>query len=43
MQHHNQTIADLERMQDPSVLELSVYLVLMLAAIACVILFLFSF
>ncbi len=43
MHQHNQTIADLERMQDPSGLEISLYLAIMLAGVACVILFLFSF
>jgi len=43
MHQHQQTLADIERMDDPSALEISVYLAIMLAGLACVILFLFSF
>jgi hypothetical protein len=43
MHHHNQTIADLERMEEPSALEVSVYLIALVASLAAIILFLFSF
>lgn len=42
MHHHNQTVADLERMQEPSALEIAAYAAVFMAAIACVLLTVFS-
>jgi hypothetical protein len=42
MHQHNQTIADLERMQEPSALEIAAYAVALVAGTACVLLFAFT-
>lgn len=42
MHHHQQTLRDLETIQDPSPLEIVAYFVLFVAAIACALLFAFS-
>ena len=43
MNHHQQTLRDLENMSEPSAAEVSLYLAVMLAAVACVLLFAFTF
>lgn len=42
MHHHQQTLRDLEAMQEPTALEIAAYFVLFAAAIACALLFAFS-
>lgn len=42
MHQHQQTIADLERMNNPSALEIAAYAAVTVAAIACALLFAFS-
>lgn len=43
MHQHQQTIADLERLEDPSTLEISVYFVALILGLAAFFLFFFSF
>jgi hypothetical protein len=43
MHHHNQTIADLEKLNNPSTLEIVVCFVLFVASIGVISVFLFSF
>lgn len=43
MHHHNQTIADLERLEEPSTLEVSVYFVALILGLAAFFLFFLSF
>ncbi len=43
MHQHPQTLADLERLSEPSAAEVAVYVALTLAAVACVLLFAFTF
>lgn len=42
MHHHQQTIADLERMEAPSALEIAAYAVALVAGTACALLFAFT-
>ena len=43
MHQHQQTLRDLEAMNEPSAAEIAVYLAVTLAAVACVLLFAFTF
>lgn len=43
MHHHQQTIADLERLEEPSTLEVSVYFVALTLGLAAFFLFFLSF
>lgn len=43
MHHHQQTIADLETMDQPSLWEILVYLAVLILGVTALILFLFSF
>ena len=43
MHHHNQTIADLERLEEPSTLEICIYIAVLLCGFAAFFLFFLSF
>ena len=42
MHQHQQTLADFERMQEPSALEIAAYAVALVAGTACALIFAFS-